>query len=297
MSAEEYLKGIVKEQTLSDDSKEIEKLRKHRKNVEVLLKNEFGDDKPTIQYGGSYKKNTMIKEHFDLDLISYFNHDCTSAGESLKDIYDNVASSLEKKYNIDRKKSAIRILGKDDDHMVDFHIDVVPGRYVDDKKDDVFINQYGVDKERLKTNLNKHISHIRDSGLTHAIRLLKLWNVRQYLGVKTFILELMAVKVLKSSKGKSLDKQLLEFWNELVEKDGNIAIEDPANPSGNDLGEFNDSSKQLILASSAKSTLSLIEASGWEQVYGQLVDNNNSAVYASIVKSSSERTKPWANIN
>lgn len=296
MTPTEYLEGILKEQSLADDSSEIKDLRKRRSDVEGLLKEEFNESAPTIQYGGSYAKKTMIKEHYDLDIISYFAHDADSAGETLKEIYDNVASALDEKYYIDKKKSAIRLRGKDDDvFKVDFHIDVVPGRYTDDKRQDVFIYQHGAEKERLKTDLKKHISHIRDSGLTDAIKLLKLWNTRRSLGVKTFILELMVVKLLSDDKSKSLEKQLTKFWDKIVDAKGNVVVEDPANPSGNDLSEFNDSHQQSVLESNARNTLNTIENDGWEAIFGKLSEEEDkSAAYSGIAVQTSQLTKPWA---
>jgi len=296
MTTVEYLEEVLKEQSLSGVSSELKKLRDHRKDVESLLKSSFDESKPKIQYGGSYSKGTMIKEHYDLDIISYFPHDSTSAGETLKEIYDNVASALEDEYYVERKKSALRLRGKgDDDFKVDFHIDVVPGRYTDEKNEDVFIFQQGAEKERLKTNLEKHISHIHDSGLTQAIRLLKLWNIRRSLGVKTFILELMVVKVLSKHKNKSLDKQLVVFWEHLVDVQGNEVVEDPANPSGNDLSEFNNAGQQLMLASTSQSTLDSIKNAGWESVFGELSETDKSELFASITATNTDRVKPWGN--
>ena len=48
---------------------------------------------------------------------------------------------------------------------LDFHLDVVPGRFTDDTKSDCFLFQNGADKERLKTNLQVHIDPLRpDTG-------------------------------------------------------------------------------------------------------------------------------------
>ena len=52
---------------------------------------------------------------------------------------------------------------------MDFHIDVVPGRFTDETKADAYLYQCGGDKKRLKTNLDVHLDHVRDSGVTDAI--------------------------------------------------------------------------------------------------------------------------------
>jgi hypothetical protein len=134
--------------------------------------------------------------------------------------------------------------------------------------------------------------------VTDAIRLLKLWNVSRGLGLKTFVLELMAVKVLGAHKSKPLNQQLTTFWQTLVDCHGNVTVEDPANPSGNDLSQFNNADSQAMLESSASSTLSLIDTSGWESIFGAVENSSGAAkseAFSNISVLGMNRTKPWAN--
>ncbi len=182
MTTKEYLEGVLKSQDLADDSQELKDLQEHRKKVEKILRDGFPKAAPTIQYGGSRAKGTLDKEAYDLDVVCYFRNDDTSAGGTLKEIFENVSNKLSEDYYVEPKTSAVRL--RDKKNKVDFHIDVVPGRYVDDTKSDCFIYQNGADKERLKTNLSVHIEHVKNSGVVPAIRLLKLWKVRRGLRVK-----------------------------------------------------------------------------------------------------------------
>ena len=136
MTDNEYLQTVLKSQDLADDSAELKALTARRKDVEALLRSAFPDSSPTIRYGGSKAKGTLIKESYDLDIVCCFPHDDTTAGETLEDIYNNVAAALEKDYAVERKRSALRLRDKD---LVDFHIDVVPGRFTDDSKTDCFL--------------------------------------------------------------------------------------------------------------------------------------------------------------
>jgi hypothetical protein len=120
----------------------------------------------------------------------------TAAGETLEEIYHNTASALEPTYVIERKPSALRPKDHDPQRFgVDFHIDVVPGRYIDDSKADTFLYQSSGEKKRLKTNLEVHINHVKDSGVIETIRLIKLWRERKGLKFKTFVLELLVIKL------------------------------------------------------------------------------------------------------
>lgn len=86
---------------------------------------------------------------------------------------------------------------------VDFHIDVVPGRFIEGTTD-VFLNVAYGDKQRMQTNLKTHINHIKDSGCVEIIRLVKLWAHRNNIKIKTFILELFVVKVLSEYREKAI---------------------------------------------------------------------------------------------
>ena len=112
---------------------------------------------------------------------------------------------------------------------------MVPGRFTDETKTDVYLYQSGGNKKRLKTNLDVHLDHVRDSGLIDAIRLAKLWRVRNGLSIRTFVLELAVIKLLAGKKKKSLSGQMEHFWTELRDNSANLTVEDPANPNGNHL--------------------------------------------------------------
>lgn len=291
MTDKEYLEAVLKNQDLKDDSQELKDLQKEKQNVERLLRAGFPDCSPTIRYGGSKAKGTLIKENYDLDIASYFPHDDTSAGETLKDIYDNTEKALAGEYSVVRKRTALRLRSKKD---VDFHIDVIPGRFTDDKKSDCFLHQEGADKERLKTNLDVHIEHIRDSGSVPAIRVLKLWKTRKALDVKQFVFELLVVKLLDGTS-KSLPEQVKYVWTELRDRAEPVKVEDPSNPSGNDLSDLLDQTVWSNLSSVAKSTLATLEKDGWEAIFGKVSsggdDKTEKAQRAAAVVTTPN--KPW----
>lgn len=235
MNANDYLERILQKQTFGDDAPELEELRKQRREIEDLLRSHFSQSAPSIRWGGSMAKETMIREAYDGDMTCYFPHDETGAGNTLEEIYDNVAQVLNKKYAVEQKTSALR--GKDlstkesKGFAQDLHIDIVPGRFTGNDGDDVFLHRTDGDKSRLKTNLQVHIDHIRDSGVRPAIRLMKLWNIRNGIGTKTFILELLVVKLLQEKKKASLSDQLTHIWTEFRDHSQALSVEDPRTPA------------------------------------------------------------------
>ncbi len=160
----------------------------------------------------------MIRESYDLDIACCFGRDDTTAGDTLKDIYENAAAVLEKEYFVERKPSALRLRSKAASRG-DFHIDVVPGRFIDGDDGNVFLYRNCAEKGRQKTNLDIHIAHIRDSGVRPAIRLMKLWNVRNAVNLKTFVLELAVIDLLfLSKKSESLSDQILHVLTQFRDR-------------------------------------------------------------------------------
>lgn len=269
MSNDQYLQEVLRSQTLASDGEEMKALRSHRADVEALLRKSFEASSPTIRYGGSKAKGTMIREGYDLDVICYFKHEDTAAGETLQDIYNNVEGVLRPIYLVEQKLSALRLKSRDPNgYATDFHIDVVPGRFTDDSCEDAFLYRSSGEKGRQKTNLDVHITHVKDSGVINAIRLGKLWRARNGLSVKHFVLELLIIDLLKEKKSASLTKQMEHVWTELRDSVENMSVEDPANPTGNDLSELFNSTVRFTLSSVAETTLRMIEDAGWEKVFG-----------------------------
>ncbi len=182
MTDNEYLRKVLENQNLADDSQEMKDLRAERDNVWQLLGEEYGTA-PVRRVGGSGAKGTMNKEDYDLDLPYYFPRDDNSAGDTLKEIYESVELLLSKKYRVKRKGVAVRL--HDNEGKIDFHIDVVPGRFVNGSDGDAFLFPATTDKERLQTNLEKHIAHVKNSGVVDEIRLGKLWRTRGKIPLKT----------------------------------------------------------------------------------------------------------------
>ena len=288
MTDEEYLLGVLKSQDLGDDSEEMKALRARRDEVEAALRAGFPECAPTIRYGGSKAKGTLVKDAYDLDLVCYFPHDDTSAGDTLEDIYSNAAGVLEDAYIVYRKRSALRIMGLGE---VDFHIDVVPGRFTDDEKSDCFLHQEAGDKCRLKTNLDVHIAHVRDSGRLDAIRLLKVWKARRRLTVKQFAFELLAIKTLKGSR-RDLPGQLVEVLTAIRDAESALTVEDPANRQGNDLSSLLAEAWPSLRAE-ARTALEAISSGGWQAVFGIAPQPSKAERLRAAAAAVSVPTRPW----
>ena len=304
MTTQEYLKEILKQQSLPSDSDEVEALRFERNKVDGLIRESFKESSITIQYAGSYAKKTMIRDSYDLDIACYFNHDDELPGKTLEEIFNSVKESLESGYYVVPKKSAIRLQSSDINPQgirIDFHIDVVPGRFTDDGKEEAFLYQSSRDKKRLKTNLKKHIEYIKESGLVNTIKLVKFWKKRIGLSnIKTFILELLVIESLgKLKDSNGLDECLKKFWEQLRDNIKNLKIEDPANPTGNDLSDLFDESTKTALSAFATSALTFIDNDNWESIFGKVESMSDDEKVASVgaaILLNPNRPKLWCDI-
>lgn len=301
MTRTEYLRKILELQTLDPAGNEIADINKRAREVEAVLNREFPASDKTIRYAGSFAKGTMIREAYDLDLICYLGNEDTSAGDTLADIFVGVRNALEKAYRVAPKTSALRIRSAEKDSLdLDFHIDVVPGRYTGPERSDAFLHITTREKERLKTNLDTHVSHIRSSGFLDEIRLMKLWNVTTGLYLKTFVLELFTIKQLQDPAAPAdLAERLAYLWVYLRDHADSFAVEDPANPAGNDLSEYLDAQVRGRVKKVATGTLKTIAEKGWGAVFGPVETQTQARKVAAVVtaaRSLPTSARPWCKV-
>lgn len=291
MSPAEYLGKIVEKYSITRESDIAKTLQEARAKVEECIREEFGDV-PTIRYGGSYAKCTMVSTSYDLDILCYFPRDASDPGETLKAVFESVENALETKYVVNPKRTALRISEKQGESL---HIDVVPGRFVDDSKTEVFLHQNEGEKAYLKTNPDIHISHVVESGVRDAIRLAKIWRDRMAVSeAKTFVLDLLVIKLLEDNKEDTLDVQFKLLLETFRDRSDTLTVEDPAN-GNNDLSSLIDKMREPVRAA-ADSALKAIEESGWESVFGSIDDDQKSrdAIVRTMVQADTARVKPWA---
>jgi hypothetical protein len=286
----EYLEKVLEEQNLTDD--EAEELATAKEEVESFLAGKLAGVAVTIKWAGSIAKKTMIRVNYDADLVVYVHNGEEGAGATLDEIYATIKGYLQEKYTVMEKTSAIRLLGIESKAFL--HIDVVPGRFFDDSKTDTWLHRTNGDKCWFKTNLKVHLDTIKNSGVRPLIRLMKLWAARNGILCPTFILELLTIKLAQPVKTKSLSDQVIHVLEEFKASGDNICVEDPANPTGNDLsGPLEDI--KFSLSHQAGYALTMIEADQWPVVFGPVTVDDAAKIAAlqSVAVHVREESKPW----
>jgi len=194
---ETYLRKLLSEQNLTENQKN--NMRNLRQKIEQQLKAGLKGT-PRTYYGGSKAKNTMIRASYDLDIVLYWPEDFQYTLES---IYKGVGSLLQRNWNGIKAKR----VGWEIPFPGNFHIDVIPGKESSTKKDFAYLYNSKTGS-RFLTSIKTHVDHVRDSGRTDAIRLMKLWKKRKDVPIKTFILEMMVIDGCKGPRRDQLETQL-----------------------------------------------------------------------------------------
>jgi len=264
MTANEYLNQLLEDYKLSDDEKE--EIKTKRDEVKEKLESHFGSKIVKIKYSGSISKKTAISSSKDIDIAVHFKKD---AFDTLEKMYDSVYEFLEGEYDNPRKQNVS--IGLEDEN-----VDVVPGRRLDEDTSNNDVKLYRRDTgTSLKTNLETHKNHIKESGCRKIIRLMKIWKYRNDLKFKSFALELLVIKALDGFEGTSLKdktKKVLEYIEENIET---VELIDPANSSNNVSDSIKSINKKRMKLK-AKSCLAYLdgiesgdetELSAWKKVY------------------------------
>lgn len=302
MTLDKYLESLLASQNLSEQQEND--LQAHKKEITEFLREKFGND-PVIKYAGSHEKGTMICDRYDLDIVCYFP---SSDSRSLKEIREDVSRRLAEKYLLKSKASAEQILDlKGSEAPIDFHIDVVPGRFIEDTKD-VFLHVAYGDKERMQTNLKVQIDHIINSGCVPVIRLAKLWVHRNKINIKTFVLELFVVKTLSGYQNKGdLKKGFLKVLEAFKDNFSSTELVDPAN-TNNVVSQLVDESEKMLVSRAAETAFKELkdsdEVSDWQNTFMDNKENSKSsldipssasAAAGYVAGNSFQPNRPWYN--
>ncbi len=252
MSADQYLRGLLASQDLSDP--ELSALRSLRDQIQSQLSTLQGS--PRFYYAGSYGKKTIIRERYDLDIVMYWP---STASYTIKGIYDAAGKILRRNWKVVNSKTVSWELP----FQGGFHIDIVPGRALDTK----FLNAnlYRTDTgTTLKTSLKTHIDTVRNSGRRDTIRLMKLWRERRKVPFKkSFLLEMMTIE---GCRGQRFDDLGAQVQTALVYIRDNILscnVFDPAN-SNNSISDDLTSAQRSAIRTAADFAA---RATSWRTVF------------------------------
>jgi len=217
MDDEEFLRTVLND--LEPTQSQVNSLLRLKDNVRSCIFEHIGGKKSMFM-AGSFKKDTMIRQHYDLDMFIIW----TPGFMPLKDLFYEVEHALNSKWKrIEKKRVGWRI-----PYENEFHVDVIPS--IQDINEPDYSYLYNCYKnKKLKTSMTIHIEQIEKYNRRDVIKLLKLWKYHQDVPIKTFLLEVMThlacFNVTRRSLTDQLEKALKFITTNVVDND----FYDPAN--------------------------------------------------------------------
>lgn len=239
MTTEEYFKNLASKLELT--ASEQDRISKKHNSLRERLREKLAvkDDFLT----GSYNRNTIIRPKgegkFDVDFFLAFNKNDygeTELPDLLKIVKDTLDKIKDDDKDIveinDRQKRSIGVIYNDN-----FQIDVVPAIQIEkDKLYKIFDKRT---QKAVKSNPKLHGQNLTDANeatesgsvkrLVPIVKLLKAWKREKCDYVKSFHLEMLAVKILRDKEIGSHSQGLAKFFTNTGQNLQSAGLEDPAN--------------------------------------------------------------------
>jgi len=192
-----------------------------------------------VQYSGSFAKGTTIRGGTDVDLFISLRH---NANDSLHHAYNSLYNALNRwKLNPRKQNVSIGLT------LRGLNIDLVPAR-----KHQGATQDHSLYRSRTgswtKTNVDRHIQIVRNSGLQAEIRAMKVWRQLHGLEFPSFYLELATIQALPRHLRTELASNIWRVFHWLVAELKQRRLLDPANPSNIVSNDLNFREKTAIVS-------------------------------------------------
>lgn len=224
---------------------ERERIKEAHTEVREMVEDLLGEVLDTSFVMGSYKRHTLVKrlsddEKYDVDVMFVLNEDeelegllktMAVAAESIVDQVDEIES-----FRIQKVSVGLR-------YKDNFSIDMVPGQLNEDGTFSIYDSR---EQKKVKTNPLKHIEVISNLNIARGellkplIKLVKRWKQENAIStLKSFHLEMLAVKVFEDTEVASLGEGLKLYFNEAKRiTENGVKITDPI--GGHDISGYLD---------------------------------------------------------
>lgn len=271
-SIAKHLDCVLKSHNIENEEALIRAYRTKRDEIKNAIEQEFTSEIYAPMNSGSLKKHTAINLKYDLDIVVPFKK---VNSMTLEIMFEKMSAFLSEKYRTETTFLGLRpqtvSLGVKfmvDGGILDF--DIVPGRevtdYTIDQKLNLYVNQeWGTlakGASHIQTNISKQIANIQENTeAREVIKLLKVWKYHSHYSVKSFFLELIAIRAFHDQTPASNSrwdklKFVLQFIADHVQT---IRLEDPGN-SGNNVADTLTELQKSSLADKVKEILRNVEA-------------------------------------
>lgn len=217
MSSDQYLTTILNREAV--DTSANSSVRLVQGAIAPLIAAWAGNALVGVSPSGSFAKGTANRSGTDIDLFISLSHETTT---TLKGIYDSLFNALTNaKYSPRRQNVSLNI------KVGGVDVDLVPA-----KRQDAFSQDHSLYRRRAdtwtKTNVAKHVAHVRAANRLQETRILKLWRNQKGLDFLSFYLELTVIAALENKTG-SLSQNVWAVFQYLRDDFVSAKVVDPAN--------------------------------------------------------------------
>jgi hypothetical protein len=213
------------------------------------------DHKYVLKLSGSLAKGTGITGTTDIDLFISLDPSVNTCNT-----LENVYNTLRNRFNGAGYSAREQNVSIGIEHT-GLKMDLVAG-----VRHHVLGLDHSIWKRKVKTwtktNIDAHVTYVKNSGRVFDIKAIKIWRKLHELDFPSFYLELSVIEALKGTSlpGSSPSANFVKVMNYLVDDFENRRITDPANRNNEVSDELTVAEKQAI-KSFAQATL----AKNWSQ--------------------------------
>ncbi|MDF2452771.1 MAG: nucleotidyltransferase [Bacteroidota bacterium] len=266
-SSDEYLKRILTEESFKSDPVLLQKVLNFRETIKRSLVDIYGDKLVSPpENTGSFHKKTAINSNYDLDIVLPFKK---NGYDSLELMYNDVYDKLGAKYSsigkVSKQTRAIGLSFNYDD--IDINFDIVPGREIENYKEDKNLNLYvrpdwaWQKGSSFKTNIGiqKKLA-VNKPEARKIIKLFKAYRDRNNFPLPTIIIDQLVIEAYEKSNfswNYSITDNLL-FTMEYVAKKMRVEqLLDYANSNNNLSNKITQQQRDYIANQLAKDIMNI----------------------------------------
>jgi hypothetical protein len=197
------------------------------------------------EFSGSLAKGTAVSVATDADVFLSVS---SVAPGTLADMYNTLCNAVRGSgYPVRRQDVSVGT------NVNGYSIDLVPGR-----RQSQYGNDHSLYRNRsgswTKTDVQRHITLVSQSGRTDEIKVLKLWRCRHSLQFPSFYLELAALDALHYARSGDLAGNVRRVLEHFRDKLATATYIDPAN-TNNVVSDDCTAAEKALIASHAATSL------------------------------------------
>jgi len=244
LTGDEYVRNVLSKYAVSAGQGSL--AYNAANQVYPIIQKWAGTQLLEASFSGSYAKGTSVRGVTDVDLFISLKSDTSN---TLKEIFDSLYSAVVSAGYSSAKKQHVSIHCKHGG----IDVDLVPGVKQSGNTDDhwLYVNRAG--KERIQTNIVKHINIVKGSSRFEEIKAIKIWRLLHSIDICSFYLELAVIEALKGYKIGNVASNVLRALKYLGSDFVDACFVDPANTNNVISDELSLEEKRAVAAKAKQS--------------------------------------------